>query len=208
MRVGDSSGLRAYNERLIVAAIRAGGPKSKTDVARATGLSAQAARLIVAALIEDGVLRKLAKVRGQIGQPATPIALNPAGAYAVGVKIGRRSQKVVLVDMLGAVVARRDMARDAPPPQATLEALCAMVLTILNDLSAAQRGRVVGLGIAMPGDLHEWPAEMDVREGALEGWKHLDPAARLAEATELPATLINDATAACAAEMIAGDALA
>ena len=59
----------------------------------------------------------------------------------------------------------------------------------------------------MPDDLHEWPAEMGVSDGALEGWRHLDPAAALLDATGIPGRVINDATAACAAEMIAGGAM-
>lgn len=207
MRGGDTSGLRAYNERLIVSAIRAGGAMSKAGIARATGLSVQAARVIVDALIEDGILRKLPKVRGLVGQPSTPIALNPTGAYALGVKIGRRSLEAVLVDMMGDVVRKADLRQSAPLPAQTLQTLCAMVQDLLAGAPPGARGRVVGLGIAMPGDLHEWPAEMGVPEGALEGWRHLDPAAALHDATGIPARVINDATAACAAEMIAGDAM-
>jgi len=91
MRGGDSSALRAYNERLIYDAIRSHGPLSKAELARVTGLSAQAAAVIVRDLLADGMLLENAKVRGRIGQPMTPLALNPRGAFAVGLKIGRRS---------------------------------------------------------------------------------------------------------------------
>jgi predicted NBD/HSP70 family sugar kinase len=208
MRGGEGSGLRAYNERLIVSAIRVGGPMSKSDIARATGLSAQAARVIVDGLIKGAILCKLDKVRGQIGQPSTPIALNPGGAYAIGAKIGRRRLEVLSVDMCGDVLRRSVRHHDAPLPEPTLDALRDMILELLGDMTPAARKRVAGLGIAMPGDLHEWQAEIGVPDGALAGWRDIDPAARLGAATGLRATLINDAAAACAAEMIAGDALA
>jgi predicted NBD/HSP70 family sugar kinase len=207
MRGGDTSGLRAYNERLIISAIRAGGAMSKAEIARATGLSVQAARVIVDALIDGETLLKLPKIRGLVGQPSTPIALNPAGAYSVGVKIGRRSLEVVLVDMMGDVVRKARMRQSVPLPAQTLQAVCAMVQGLLADAPRGARDRVVGLGIAMPGDLHEWPAQMGVGAGALAGWKGLDPARALQDATGIPARVINDATAACAAEMIVGDAM-
>lgn len=207
MRGGDTSGLRAYNERLIISAIRAEGAMSKAGVARATGLSVQAARVIVDALIAGGILRKLPKTRGLVGQPSTPVALNPGGAYALGVKIGRRTLEAVLIDMTGAVVGEARLRQPAPLPARTLDALCVMAADLLAGAPSGARGRIAGLGIAMPGDLHEWPAEMGVAEGALAGWRDLDPAAVLHGATGIPARVINDAAAACAAEMIAGDAM-
>lgn len=203
MRGGESSGLRAYNERLIVGAIRQSGALSKADVARATGLSAQAASVIVNRLLAEKVLVKRPKVRGQIGQPQTPIALNPAGAYAVGVKIGRRSVEAVLVDFLGAPVARRRTPHAAPLAGPAMAEAVAAAMAVL---ARAPRDRVAGLGVAMPGDLHEWAVEMGLAPGALDDWRGLDVAGRLAEATGLPAVLCNDATAACAAELAAGGA--
>jgi predicted NBD/HSP70 family sugar kinase len=201
VRGGESSGLRAYNERLIVGAIRAAGALSKADVARATGLSAQAASVIVNRLLAERVLVKRPKVRGQIGQPQTPIALNPGGAYAVGVKIGRRSVEAVLVDFLGAPVARRRTPHDAPlaGPAMAEAAAAAQAMP-----ARAPRDRVAGVGVAMPGDLHEWAPEMGLAAGALDDWRGLDVAGRLGAATGLPAVLCNDATAACAAELAVG----
>jgi predicted NBD/HSP70 family sugar kinase len=204
MRGGDGAGLRAYNERLIIGAIRQAGALSKAEVARATGLSAQAASVIVNRLLAEKVLVKRAKIRGQVGQPQTPIALAPGGAYSVGVKIGRRSVEAVLIDFLGGVAEKRRVDHAAPlaePAMATAAALARAVL------GRAPRDRVAGLGVAMPGDLHEWAGEMGLAPGALDGWRDLDVAASLAQATGLPATLINDATAACAAELALGEAI-
>ena len=72
-----------------------------------------------------------------MGQPSTPIALNPEGAYALGVKIGRRSLEAVLVDMMGDVVREARMRQPAPLPAETLRALCAMVQDLL---AGAPRG--------------------------------------------------------------------
>lgn len=120
MRGGDTAGLRAYNERLIVSALLRSGALSKAEIARETGLSGQAASVIVNALIADGMLLKQPKVRGQVGQPSTPIAPNPEGAYALGVKIGRRSVEAVLLDMLGGKVASEAESYPAPLPDRCL----------------------------------------------------------------------------------------
>ncbi len=207
MRGGDSSGLRAYNERLIVSVIRQAGSLSKAEIARRTGLSGQGASVIVNALLDEGLLIKLGKIRGQVGQPSTPIALNPHGAFSLGVKIGRRSIQVALVDMLGETIARRGQRYAAPYPDETLSAAAAFSRELLDGLGEDEKRRVVGLGMAIPGDLHEWAEQLGLPADALSGWREADPAATLSRATGLEVSAYNDATAACAAEMIAGRAV-
>lgn len=204
MRGGDGAGLRAYNERLIIGAIRQAGALSKAEIARATGLSAQAASVIVNRLLAERVLEKRPKLRGQIGQPQTPIALNPAGAFSVGVKIGRSSVEAVLVDFTASVVAHRVSSHRAPLAGPTLETAAALVNAVAAQAPAA---RMAGLGVAMPGHIHLWAEEMGLARGALDDWREADPAAALAAATGLDATLCNDATAACAAELALGEAI-
>lgn len=207
MRGGDSSGLRAYNERLIMNAVLRSGPLSKAEIGRATGLSGQAASVIVNRLLEEHLLVKQAKIRGQIGQPSTPIAPNPTGAYSIGLKIGRRSIETMLVNMLGDAVATRKSSYAAPEPDQTMAQAIVDIEDLMAVLSSVHRSRIVGLGIAMPGDLHAWSAELGLEEGALDGWRDRDVVADLQAVTGLPTTLYNDAMAACAAEMLAGNGI-
>ena len=206
MRGGDGAGLRAFNERKVLAAIGAAkdGALSKAAAARATGLSGQAARNIVDRLEAEGLLIAREKVRGQVGQPSTPYALNPAGAHALGLKIGRRKVEARLVDFLGRTIAEAGAPHPAPLPERTLDMAGAMARGLLETLPDAARERVVGIGLAIPGDMHEWAGEQGLEHGALEGWRGLDPAASVAQATGLPVDAVNDATAACAAEALRG----
>ena len=70
-------GMRQFNERIVLQAIRLNGALPKADVARLTRLSMQTVSLIVDHLIEDGLLAKepRTRVRGRIGQPSVPISL-------------------------------------------------------------------------------------------------------------------------------------
>ena len=205
MRGGDSKGIRAYNERLVISAFLQSGPLSKAELARATGLSASAAMVIVNRLIDQGLLVKQAPVRGQVGQPSTPVSVNPEGAYSIGVSIGRRGVQSMLIDFAGGTVARREMPYAFPEPDQT----AAMCVTLCTDLLAAldPDAWVLGLGIAIPDDIHAWTEELGARAGALDGWRDLDIAECLASATGLETTLLNDASAACAAEMMAGESI-
>ncbi len=205
MRGGESSGLRAYNERLMIAAVRQAGALSKAEIARTTGLSGQAATVIVNSLLDDGLLVKREKVRGRVGKPITPVALNPEGAFSLGVKIGRRSLEALLVDFGGAVVASRSVSYPAPLPAQTMELAKEAALELVGSLPRRLRGRIVGLGVAMPWVMYEWSDVLGLERGAIAAWREVDVAAALESATGLPVSLYNDATAACAAEMIAGN---
>ena len=205
MRGGDTTGLRAYNERLMITAIRQAGALSKAEIARTTGLSGQAATVIVNSLLDEGLLVKREKVRGRVGKPLTPIALNPEGAFSMGVKIGRRSLEVLLVDFGGSAVASRTTSYPAPLPAETMDLATSTAVELMHSLKRRLRSRIVGLGVAMPWVLHEWSDVLGLEREAIAAWREIDVAAELEAATGLPVSVYNDATAACAAEMIAGD---
>ncbi len=205
MRGGDSIGLRAYNERLTIAAIRQEGALSKAEIARTTGLSGQAATVIVNALIEEGLLIELECVRGQVGKPFTPITLNSQGAFSIGIKIGRRSLEAILVDFNGNIIASRTQRYQAPLPESTMAAALEAADELTGAVDLQHRPRIAGLGVAIPWDLHEWSEVLGLQPAALEGWRNINVRQRLEHSTGLTVSLFNDATAACAAEMIAGD---
>src|SRR6185503_20082469 len=108
----NQSGVRLYNERLVLSLIRRHGSLAKAEIARLTGLSAQTISVIIRQLEADGLLRKEAPLRGRIGQPSVPFSLNPNGAFFLGLKIGRRSTDLVLLDFLGRPLkSRREPCR-------------------------------------------------------------------------------------------------
>ena len=205
MRGGDTTGLRAYNERLMITAIRQAGALSKAEIARTTGLSGQAATVIVNSLLDEGLLVKREKVRGRVGKPFTPVALNPEGAYSMGIKIGRRSLEVLLVDFGGSVVASRTTPYPSPLPVETMELATSTAVDLMGLLKRRLRARLVGVGVAMPWVLHEWPDVLGLEREAIATWREIDVAAEIEAATGLSVSVYNDATAACAAELIAGD---
>lgn len=203
----EGAGARTLNRNRIVTLLRQKGPMPKAEIARATGLSAQAASVIVNELLDDGLLKKEAKVRGGVGQPSTPVSLNPAGATSLGVKIGRRSLEAVAIDFTGGVLAHRIIPYEAPV-RALVEARLGETLpAMIGGLPEERRTRLVGLGVAAPFHLNEWATKIGLAPGALDDWRGADLRALAEEAAGLPALLFNDATAACAAEMDLGAAI-
>jgi hypothetical protein len=92
----NQTGVRLYNERLVLSLIRRHGDLPKADIARMTGLSPQTISIITNALEADGLLLRGKPLRGKVGQPLVPYSLNPEGALSFGLKIGRRSVDLYL----------------------------------------------------------------------------------------------------------------
>ena len=200
----NQSGVRLYNERLVLSLVRKHGALPKADLARMTGLSAQTASVIVNQLEADGLVRKEERRRGRIGQPSVPFSLNAEGAYAFGLKIGRRTADLVLIDFDGKVRRRQHLTYAYPLPATLLDFAVQGVARMIADLPPAQAARIVGLGLAAPYELWNWAYEVGGPPGALDVWRHFDLRAEFAQKLQQPVYLCNDATAACAAELVFG----
>ena len=200
----NQSGMRDYNERLVLSLVRRHGRLSKTEIARMTGLSAQTVSVIMRELEEEGLLLRQEPIRGKIGQPSIPMALNPDGAYFLGLKIGRRSAELVLIDFLGKVRASRHMSYLYPTPRETVEFVAAGITRIRSGLKPAQGERIAGLGIAMPSELWNWADTIGAPHDVMEQWRKRDIRAEIEERCGFPVYLQNDATSACGAELVFG----
>ena len=93
--------VRAYNERLVLSLVRQNPGCSKADIARLTGLSAQTVSVIMRSLESDELLMRGEPIRGRVGQPSVPMFINPEAVFSFGVKIGRRSADLVLMEFAG-----------------------------------------------------------------------------------------------------------
>ncbi len=200
----NQAGVRLYNERLLLSLVRRFGPLSKIEVARLTGLSVQSTSAIMNRLQADGLLKREAPLRGRVGQPTIPMSLDPDGAYSFGLKIGRRSCDLVLIDFRGVIRRRSHRAYAFPTPSLVLEFVQDSLPLLSVSLTATQKRRVAGLGVAAPFQLWNWEAEIGAPPGAMNAWRHFDAEGEIATVCSYPTTLCNDATAACAAEFFFG----
>ncbi|RWL44451.1 MULTISPECIES: ROK family transcriptional regulator [unclassified Mesorhizobium] len=202
----NQSGMRDHNERLVLSLVRQHGSLAKSDIARMTGLSAQTVSVIMRELEEDKLLVRQAPLRGKIGQPSIPMALNPEGAFFIGLKIGRRSAELVLIDFLGNVRAMLQHSYRYPAPRETVEFVTAGIRTMRGELTPAQDKRIAGLGVAMPFELWNWADTAGAPRDVMEEWRHRDIRADIQAQCEFPVYLQNDATSACGAELVFGQA--
>ncbi len=204
-RGSNQSGMRAYNERLVLSLVRQAGPMPKAVIARVTGLSAQTVSVIMRALETDGLLQKGEPLRGKVGQPSVPMGLNSNGAFFLGLKIGRRSTELLLIDFLGQIKDRRRQTHHHPTPDGVVRFANEAIDAFLDQLPEAHRARVAGLGIALPFRLWDWDKSQDEDSSGLAAWRDRDIAAEIGRSRDFPVYLCNDASAACGAELVFGE---
>ena len=204
-RGSNQVGMRLYNERLALSLIRQQGCLPKSEIARQTGLTAQTISVILKQLEADGLVRKEKPLRGQVGQPRVPISLNPDGAYSFGLKIGRRSSDLVLVDFVGNVKRSIHETFPYPTPDGLKTFVRDGVASMTGSLSQAQKTRLSGIGIATPFELWSWAEEVGAPSQVMDQWRTFDTGREMADLTGLKTELYNDATAACAAELFFGN---
>lgn len=204
VRGSNATGVRAFNERLILSTVRRRPGIAKAEIARATGLSAQAVSVIVRALEGEGLIERLTPLRGKIGQPSTPLRLAADGAFSLGLKVGRRSADLVLTDFLGAARGERHWTYAYPDPTRMLGALAEAIGELAATLAPDLRRRIAGLGVAMPFELWNWVEQVGAPEDVLRAWRSFDIGAELGARLGLPVIVSNDATAACGAELAFG----
>lgn len=204
-RGSNQSGMRAYNERLVLSLIRQQGGMAKAEIARKTQLSAQTVSVIMRALEADGLLVRGEPVRGKIGQPSVPMSLAADGAFFFGLKVGRRSLDLILTDFLGEVLHRVRINNPNPTPDGTVQFATQAMQDILVKLPEKHKSRIAGLGIALPFQLWEWAEAQTPGIAEMRGWKDRDIAAELRAAWNFPVFVCNDASTACGAELVFGD---
>ncbi|RFB99270.1 sugar kinase [Rhizobium leguminosarum bv. trifolii] len=196
--------VRAYNERLVLSLVRLYGALSKADIARRSGLSAQTVSVIMRVLEKEGLLSRGAPVRGRVGQPSIPMHINPDAVYSFGLKMGRRSADLVLMDFVGRIRMQLHRTYAYPLPEEILAFVTSGIQEIEDRLDDKQRGRIAGLGIAAPFELWNWAEEVGAPPGAMEVWREIDLQADIAARVSHPVFMQNDATSACGAELVFG----
>lgn len=197
-------GVRLYNERLALSLIRKHGSLPKAEIAKLTGLSAQTVSVIVRQLEADGLLTRNKPQRGKVGQPLIPFSLNPDGAFAIGLKIGRRTGDLMLLDLTGRTRKTLHQPYSFPAPQEILDFTRRKIDDLLAGLKPKQRERIAGLGIAAPFELWNWEEEVGAPRELLAAWRNFDLPGEIGKICDWPIHFCNDATAACAAELLFG----
>ena len=199
----NQSGLRDQNARLILSYLSRHGAMASAEIARRSGLSAQTISNITRALEADGLILRGTAIKGKVGKPSVPIALNPNGVFSLGINIGRRSAELVLVDFSGKQIDAEVTTYPFPSIELVFGFLRTRIAKLLQRNTFAN-GHIAGIGVARPNRIWDWLEAARAPEDAMNKWRNLDLSREIASATDYQVFEENDATSACVAEHLLG----
>lgn len=144
--------MRVINRSKILEAIRTVGMISRIDLARTTGLSQALITGLTADLINEGLIIEKQSGTYKGGRRPMLLALNPEGAFVVGVNLSLREISVVIVNLEGSVVASNTLPL-ARIHHSVLEITEKVVGTVQACIWEANfaREQIKGVGIGVPG---------------------------------------------------------
>jgi predicted NBD/HSP70 family sugar kinase len=194
--------LRALNERSLLEHLRRGGPTSRAQLARDTGLSKVTVSVAMANLERAGLARAVGETSAGRGRVAVLYEADPTAGYVVGVDVGRGWVRCAVGDLSGAIVGRRDV----PNRARSADRLVAAVAQLARDV-------VAGAGLAWDQVVHTLigsPGVFDPAGGRLlfasnlPGWGRPGLVQALRRALGPSVDVENDANLAAIGESVAG----
>lgn len=200
----DSPPRLSRHERQLLSVLRIEGPTPKSTVARRLDLSPTATGAIMNRLEDLGYVLRGEPRRGKIGQPSVPYRIAPRGALSFGVKIGRRSVQVALIDAEFQTIELEERVHDFPTVVEAMAFLSAARARLLAAIPTKQHRQICGVGVGMPSEIWLWSDQLDAPAGALDAWRTLDVRQEIESRFEARCVVVNDATAAAAAEHAMG----
>ncbi|NCU10582.1 MAG: ROK family transcriptional regulator [Sphingomonadaceae bacterium] len=187
----------SHNLRVTLQAIRLNAPVTKVELAEITGLTPPSITNITRKLLADGLIAEAGRRRGERGQPALRLAINPDGAYSIGVNIDRDHITLVALDFFGRLRVRVSEEIQFAMPDQVAE-FVARNLEAIRHAGEIDVERIAGIGVAMPDDFGR--VDLPLRPSEFSIWETVD-LKRLLGSHGLEVFVENDATAAAVGEL-------
>ena len=194
--------IRAMNEQLLLEHIRAAGPYSRADLARASGLSKPTVSLALANLERAGLIRLAGQRTGVPGRSALLYEVRPEAGFVLGLDIGLRYLRGAVADLAGVVRARESREVRATNVRGRVSELVQLAEG-LSEQAGISPAAVIQTVVGSPG-VYDRQRDVIALTGGLPGWDRPEALAGLREAFGEGLTIENDVDAAALAERALG----
>jgi predicted NBD/HSP70 family sugar kinase len=194
--------LRSSNLRAITSLLGSGGPQSRADLARASGLSRTTVSSLVSELLDNGLVvegeSRGTPFKGGSGRPPLLVTLAVRPGFVAGVDIGHRHVRVAVSDRSAKILAEVETQTDVDTHgNATLDIAADLVRRAAAD-AAIPVAELLMAGLCVPAPIDRRSARVD--PAVLPGWHELAPAGELSRRIEPPVVVDNDANLGALAE--------
>src|SRR3954451_17847079 len=147
---GTPALLRTLNQGALMQRLREGGPLSRAQLARDTGLSKPTVSQALAELESAGLVRPVGRAAPSRGRTAMLYESDPTAGYVVGVDIGRAWIRVAVADLSGEIISRSDTPNRARTGAAVVRAVAREARAAVKKAGIGWK-RVVHTVVGSPG---------------------------------------------------------
>ena len=198
LRQGDS---RRHHRSLLLQHLFHGGPASRADLARTTGLTRVTVSDLVGSLVVDGLVEELgAPADARVGKPPTLVDLAADATHLIGIDLsGDDRMTGALLNLRGEIQARAELSLDGAHGAGAVD----LAQQLTRQLIDAADRPVLGIGVGSPGVVD---AEGTVVDAPNLAWSDTPLSRILADAFDLPVFVANDANTAALGEHTYGEA--
>ena len=191
--------LRPLNRALVLRLLRDSSPLSRSELARAAGISPTTITKLIAELIEHGwVVETPVHSAARVGRPAINLALRTDTLVVCGVQIGVGFIRIGACNLFADVKHAEGFEFDPAEAPATVIKTIGKRLGALLRTADVDRDALLGIGVAAPGAV-----DADHRKNLLAinlGWRDVDFATPLEAALGAPVTVEHNVRAMALAE--------
>jgi glucokinase len=171
--------------------LRDGVPRTRAELAKATGLARSTIAARVDELMRMGLITPVAEAVSTGGRPPSQFALNPAAKVVIAADVGASHATVAVTDLTGGILASRSEPLDiALGPERVLTWLAEGAAHLLDELGR-DRSHVAAVGIGVPGPV-EHSTGQPVNPPIMPGWDRFDIPGWLNQHLEAPVLVDND----------------
>ncbi|GGX87674.1 ROK family transcriptional regulator [Streptomyces minutiscleroticus] len=179
--------LRRGNRAAVLQRLYFDGPMSRFELGPATGLSSGSISNVVAELVADGLVEEAGSVDSDGGRPRTLLRVAPASGHMIGVDVGETRVRVELFDLALTELARAE--RVLEHQRYDVGVVVGHIRDGVAEVLAAadlDPGRLLGVGIGVPGIVERTSDRGAVVHGQTIGWDAVPLESLLRESRLLP----------------------
>ncbi|MFE7517046.1 ROK family protein, partial [Streptomyces sp. NPDC057540] len=184
--------LRRENRTAVLRRLYFDGPMSRLMLGPATGLSSGSVSNVVAELVAEGLVEEAGSVDSAGGRPRTLVRISPASGFMIGVDIGETRVRIELFDLTLTELARTERALASSGPRTARYDVDLVVAHLREGIAEVLRtaavpaGRLIGVGIGVPGIVARDAEDGAVVHGQTVGWDAVPFERLLRAAVDLP----------------------
>jgi len=180
--------------------VRSGRAVTRAQLRALTGLSRTAVTARVTSLTAAGLLLLGEELASTGGRPPGALVFNKDAGVVLAVAIGRSRSQLAVLDLDG-----QELASDSRDHEVGVgpDDLLPEVAGRLRDLLEGVRPPVLGIGLSLPGTLDPVRG-LSIGSPVMSGWDGVELAPYLAEVTQAPLFVANDADVLARSELLGG----